>query len=111
MRLPLALTPRACRHDRAVLRAAASYAARCRGKLVAFLKEHNLRMPTDACPICMEPLHMAKATASADKAVLLLACLHPVHDVCFKTYLEVAQKKSPEGPVSCPTCREPVPLV
>lgn len=53
---------------------------------------------------------MAQATVSPDKAVLLLACLHPVHDTCFKTLVEVAQQKSPNLPVGCPTCREPVPL-
>lgn len=79
----------------------------CRGKLVAFLKERELRIPADSCPVCMEGLNMARKTPSADKAVIMLGCLHCAHNECFKKWCD--KEGQTEAP-TCPTCRTPVPL-
>ncbi len=44
-------------------------------------------------------------TQDEDKELILLSCLHCLHNKCWEGW---AEKHS--GDVTCPTCKQPVPL-
>jgi hypothetical protein len=50
--------------------------------------------------------------AGADnKAIILLACLHPLHNACWERWVAAAaQQQGGDAPATCPTCKQVVPL-
>jgi hypothetical protein len=51
-------------------------------------------------------IHLQETTTDSDKEIIMLACLHCLHNKCWEKHMEAQG-----GDVSCPTCRAPIPLV
>lgn len=83
-------------------------ALRCRAKLSNVLQQHHQRTIDSTCTICSKALEVARLSESEDKAILLLACLHGVHQSCFKEWR--TSHRSESGDTVCPTCNAHVPV-
>ncbi|MEW5299773.1 MAG: hypothetical protein WDW36_002752 [Sanguina aurantia] len=83
-------------------------ALRCRAKLSNVLQQHHQRTIDSTCTICSKALEVACLSESEDKAILLLACLHGVHQSCFKEWR--TSHRSESGDTVCPTCNAHVPV-
>ena len=54
-------------------------AAGYRERLLSFLQSTGARVPEDTCGACLDPLLMATPSESG-KELIMLACLHCLHD-------------------------------
>lgn len=53
-------------------------------------------------------LLLQEATKDVNKALIMLSCLHCLHNKCWEQRLEASSES--DG-VTCPVCEQPVPLV
>lgn len=61
--------------------------------------------PTGVCLLCLPPTQ--EPTQSDDGELIMLACMHCLHNKCWDKWLTTNQH---EGTATCPTCKQPVPL-
>ncbi|KAJ9505341.1 hypothetical protein QJQ45_012107 [Haematococcus lacustris] len=80
-------------------------AAEYRKRLLAFLQEHGVRRMDSQCSICLEPMAVQEVTRSHDKELIMLACLHTLHNACWEKLVSTKAED-----IACPTCKQPVPL-
>ena len=80
-------------------------AAGYRDRLLTFLQSTGARVPEDTCAVCLDPMRMA-SPAEPGKELIMLACLHCLHDVCWNKHIGTAGQEAKD--VVCPTCRQPV---
>mmetsp|Transcript_34181 Transcript_34181/g.86450 ORF Transcript_34181/g.86450 Transcript_34181/m.86450 type:complete len:528 (-) Transcript_34181:210-1793(-) len=82
-------------------------AAAYRAKLLEFLEGHGVRRLDTQCSICLEPMAMKEATTKDEQELIMLACMHCLHNKCWEKWLETHQEGES---AACPTCKQPVPL-